>query len=99
MERAKAESDVQPDESQARTRATGGVPDPSQPDQHSTTGTTPNDEFVGRVAGQDVGYAEETGAEKRAEVERRRDEDEGDSERVDERSSESFPASDPPGTY
>lgn len=44
-----------------------GVPDPAKPDQGSTTGTTPDDEYVGRVAGQDVGYAGETGAEARAE--------------------------------
>ncbi|UUU29810.1 hypothetical protein JIX56_07890 [Streptomyces sp. CA-210063] len=37
-------------------------------DQHSTTGTRPNDIFVGRVAGDDPGYLE-TGAEKRAEAE------------------------------
>jgi hypothetical protein len=98
VERVKAESDVQADESQARTRAKGGVADATQPDQHSTTGTTPNDEFVGRVGGQDVGYAEETGAERRAQAQRREEED-GEGNRVDQRSSESFPASDPPGTY
>jgi hypothetical protein len=32
----------------------------------STTGTAPDDEFAGRVSGQDVGYAGETGAERRA---------------------------------
>lgn len=68
MERRKpAERDVETDEGVARTRETGGVPDPAPPDQHSATGTTPNEKFVGRVAGQDVGYAEETGAERRAE--------------------------------
>lgn len=67
--RKSAERDVAPDEGVARTRETGGVPDPEAPDQYSTTGTTPSDEFVGRVAGQDVGYAEETGAERRAEEE------------------------------
>lgn len=35
-------------------------------DQHSTTGTTADETFVGRVAGDDPGYLE-TGAEKRAE--------------------------------
>lgn len=51
----------------ASSRDTGGVPDAGQPDQASTTGTTPTPEYVGRVAGDDVGYAEETGAERRAE--------------------------------
>lgn len=58
------ESDVAPDAAQARTRATGGHPQ-DMPDRHSTTGTTPSATFVGRVAGQDVGYAETTGAERR----------------------------------
>jgi hypothetical protein len=44
----------------------GGVPNHDVEDRHSTTGTTPNDTFVGRVAGDDSGYLE-TGAEKRAE--------------------------------
>ena len=61
------EGDVADDEAQALSRATGGVDDPSAPDQGSTTGTTPSEEFVGRVSGQDVGYAGETGAERRAE--------------------------------
>ena len=50
----------------ARSRDTGGVPDAAAPDQHSSTGTTPNDTFVGRASGQDAGYLE-TGAERRAE--------------------------------
>jgi hypothetical protein len=60
------ERDVEPDEGVAASRDKGGVPNPEHPDQQTTTGTTPNEEFVGRVAGQDVGYAEETGAERRA---------------------------------
>jgi hypothetical protein len=67
------ERDVEPDEAVAASRETGGVPDPDQPDQATTTGTTPNEEFVGRVAGQDVGYAGETGAEARADPSRDRD--------------------------
>ncbi len=59
------ESDVASDEKVAVSRATGGVPDPDAEDQGSTTGPTPSD-FVGRVAGQDVGSAGETGAERRA---------------------------------
>ncbi|HEX2175199.1 MAG TPA: hypothetical protein VHG70_04755 [Nocardioidaceae bacterium] len=51
----------------ARSRATGGVPDPGASDAHSTTGTTPNETFVGRPAGNDPGDAETTGAEVRAE--------------------------------
>jgi hypothetical protein len=66
MEREKAEADVDPDDERVDSRATGGVPDPDKPDQGSTTGTTPDDQYVGRVAGQDVGYEEETGAERRA---------------------------------
>ncbi len=64
----KAEADVDTDPARADSRATGGVPDESKPDQGSTTGTTPDDEYVGRVAGTDVGYAEEQGAERRAEA-------------------------------
>lgn len=64
----KAESDVEADDARADSRATGGVPDPDKPDQGSTTGTTETGEYVGRVAGQDVGYAGETGAERRAEA-------------------------------
>lgn len=62
------ETDVDYDEHQASSREIGGVEDPEEPDQASTTGTTPNGEFVGRIAGDDVGYAGETGAERRAEV-------------------------------
>jgi hypothetical protein len=59
------EDDVDRDDAQALSRATGGGPS-DEPDARSTTGTGDSDEFVGRVAGQDVGYAEETGAERRA---------------------------------
>ena len=59
------EDDVDRDDAQALSRAEGGVPDPDAPDQGSTTGTTPSGEFVGRVAGQDVGYAEEQGSDRR----------------------------------
>jgi hypothetical protein len=60
------EEDVQPDDAQALSRATGGVEDPDAPDQASTTGTTPKREYVGRIAGDDVGYAGEQGADRRA---------------------------------
>jgi hypothetical protein len=59
------EEDVDPDDGEAVSRATGGV-DADHADEGSTTGTGDSDTFVGRVAGQDVGYAGETGAEKRA---------------------------------
>lgn len=64
------EQDVPRDDAQALSRASGGVPDPDASDQGSSTGTTPNDETVGMSVGQDVGYAGETGAERRAEWER-----------------------------
>lgn len=67
-----SESDVSADTQLARTRETGGQND-DHPAQHATddggttTGTDENQEFVGRVSGQDVGYEGETGAEARAE--------------------------------
>jgi hypothetical protein len=64
------EDDVAADPQLASNRDVGGVADPSQPDQASTTGTTPNPEYVGRIAGDDVGYAGETGAERRAEADK-----------------------------
>lgn len=60
----------------AASRDTGGVENPDHPDQQSTTGTTPTEKFVGRVAGQDVGYAGETGAEARSEAIRKAKNDE-----------------------
>lgn len=60
------EDDVDVDDAQALSRATGGVENPGWPDQGSTTGTTPSGEFVGRVAGLDVGYEGEQGGEKAA---------------------------------
>ncbi|MEV8596241.1 hypothetical protein ACIHFC_24675 [Streptomyces sp. NPDC052013] len=51
-----------------RSQDTGGKPDDEAPDRHSTTGTTPNDVFVGRASGDDPGYLE-TGADERAEPE------------------------------
>lgn len=52
------------------------LPGPDDPadavegDEGSTTGTGETGESVGRLAGQDVGYAGETGAERRAEWEK-----------------------------
>jgi hypothetical protein len=59
--------DVEREDAQALSRATGGGTD-EEPDADSTTGTGDSETFVGRVAGQDVGYVEETGAERRAAV-------------------------------
>jgi hypothetical protein len=70
-EKRRTEEDVPVDRGVARSRETGGVENPEQPDQASTTGTTPSDLFVGRVAGEDVGYAGETGAEARSVAARR----------------------------
>lgn len=61
-----SETDVTADDAHAGTRPQGGEPDPYASDQHSTTGTTPSGSFVGRASGDDVGYADETGAERRA---------------------------------
>jgi hypothetical protein len=66
-----SEPDVEVDTHLARTRETGGSAD-GHPDDHTegdapgTTGTGEAEEFVGRVAGRDLGYAGETGAEARA---------------------------------
>ena len=43
-----------------------------QGDQGAVTGTGETDEFVGRAAGRDLGYAGETGAEARREAEKGR---------------------------
>jgi hypothetical protein len=68
------EDDVAADRKVAGTRETGGADDhpAAEPDAETTTGTGRNEEFVGRVAGQDEGFAGETGAEARAEQERGR---------------------------
>ncbi len=60
-----AEDDVRPDPHLARTRETGGGTR-DDGDSASTTGTGTGQEFVGRVSGQDEGFAGETGAEARA---------------------------------
>jgi hypothetical protein len=59
------EDDVDRDDAVALSRATGGGTSDA-PDAESTTGTAESGTFVGRVTGQDVGYAGETGAERRA---------------------------------
>jgi hypothetical protein len=67
MSAEKGEDDVAADPQLAASRATGGTDDQNEPDQASTTGTSDTPEYVGRIAGDDVGYAGETGAERRAE--------------------------------
>ena len=67
------EADAPVDTGTARSRATGGVPDPGATDTHSTTGTTPNENFVGRASGEDAGGAgSTTGAEVRGDDDGRR---------------------------
>ena len=61
-----AEDDVRPDPDVARTRQTGGRA-ADDGDSTSTTGVGRSEEFVGRAAGDDEGYAGETGAEARSE--------------------------------
>ena len=68
-----SEADVAADKNLARTRETGGVTedhpdDRTEGDAPGTTGTGEGEEFVGRAAGRDLGYAGETGAEARAEA-------------------------------
>jgi hypothetical protein len=73
-----SEPDVEVDANVARSREAGGVDpdrktrpeDQSESDAPSTTGTDENEQFVGRVAGQDAGYAGETGAEARGREDR-----------------------------
>jgi hypothetical protein len=65
-----SEQDVQQDPATAGARDEGGDAGVPGGDRQSTTGATPNEDFVGRVAGDDS-YAEETGAEARAEQDRR----------------------------
>lgn len=60
------ESDVDTDDALANSRDTGGDAGADDDDEGSTTGTGENEEFVGRVSGQDDGGAGESGAEARA---------------------------------
>ncbi len=62
------EGDAPADTDVAMSRDTGGDPNGGT---QSTTGTGESGSFVGRVAGLDEGYAGETGAEARAEAERK----------------------------
>lgn len=65
--RGLGESDAPADLGVAASRPVGGDAE-ARGDASSTTGSGRNEEFVGRVAGQDVGYAGCTGAEARAEA-------------------------------
>ena len=58
--------DVAPDPGLASSRATGGEHRHLGGDRGSITGTGETGEFVGQVAGDDLGYAGETGAERRS---------------------------------
>lgn len=60
------EADVAGDDAQALSRVTGGDDEAEGGDADSTTGAGEAGTFVGRDAGQDEGYAGETGAERRA---------------------------------
>ena len=71
--RGTSEPDIEPTRTVAGARETGGVPDghpadSTEGDAPGTTGTDENEEFVGRAAGRDLGYAGETGAEARDEA-------------------------------
>ena len=68
-----SEADVSADPRLARTRETGEgsgdhPDDPTEADARGTTGTGEAEQFVGRAAGRDLGYAGRTGAEARAEA-------------------------------
>ncbi|MHA6782854.1 hypothetical protein ACVGOW_17935 [Pseudonocardia saturnea] len=65
-----SEADVTDDRALAQSRDTGGLDrdgsTAGDEDGISTTGVDETGEFVGRVAGDDAGFAGETGAERRA---------------------------------
>jgi hypothetical protein len=65
-----SESDAGHDPRTAASRAAGGEHVEHRGDQGSVTGTGATDTFVGRAAGRDLGYADETGAEARREAQR-----------------------------
>jgi hypothetical protein len=69
MDESKPEADAAQDPANANSRETGGEPAADDENQGATTSSTPGGEYVGRIAGDDVGYAGETGAERRAEEE------------------------------
>jgi hypothetical protein len=81
---AAGESDVPVDPQVARSRATGGR-GTDHGDSAATTGTGRNETFVGRTAGEDLGYHGDTGAERRARTVDGRDSPTGPSDAHDER--------------
>ena len=63
-----AEEDAPADLGSARTRATGGVPQSGAQNPDATTGTTPNETFVGRAGADETLDPGRTGAEARGDV-------------------------------
>jgi hypothetical protein len=63
-----AEEDGPADLGSARTRATGGVPHPDAENPDATTGTTPNETFVGRAGADETLGTGPTGAEARGDA-------------------------------
>jgi hypothetical protein len=61
-----SESDVAADERVAESRDSGGRAPDGEQDKHSTTGTTRNENYVGRVSGDESGFEGESGAEARS---------------------------------
>lgn len=59
------EGDVGHDPRTVASRPSGGEHAELDSDRGSTTGTGKTDTFTGQIAGDDLGYAEETGAERR----------------------------------
>jgi len=69
-ESATTQNDVPTETATGASTATGGREQGTEPDapqdRHSTTGTTSNDTFVGRVGGDETGDTGESGGERRA---------------------------------
>ena len=61
-----AEDDAPADLGTARTRATGGVPQPGTQNPNASTGTTPNETFVGRAGADETLDTGLSGAEARS---------------------------------
>lgn len=62
---SRREEDVSTDDATAGSRPTGGEERPESTDRNSSTGTTPNETFVGRGSGGDDTDVGVSGAEKR----------------------------------
>lgn len=61
------EPDTEDDPAMVRVRPTGGRKPNGCGDDQSSTGPAEAETFVGRTTGQDLGYTDETGAERRSE--------------------------------